>query len=49
MSNMIPEPIPILKGKAAEEFIKNDKKPITENQKEFLAESLKLFKRHPFK
>ena len=46
---MIPEPIPILKGKAAEEFIKNDKKPITESQKEFLAESLEIFKQHPFK
>jgi hypothetical protein len=24
---MIPEPLPVLKGKAAEEFIENDKKP----------------------
>jgi hypothetical protein len=46
---MIPEPIPILKGKNAEAFIKNDNKPITKSEKAFLAESLKIFKQHPAK
>ena len=48
MSNMLPEPIPILKGKVAKEFIENDKKPLTKEQKEILAKSIEIFKQHPY-
>lgn len=46
---MIPEPIPVLKGKAAKEFISQDKKPLTEKQRKFLAEAVELYRKHPVK
>jgi len=49
MNNMLPEAIPVLRGKAAEEFIRNDKIPLTKEQKKFLAECLEIYKQHPFK
>jgi hypothetical protein len=43
---MLPEPIPVLKGKAAEQFFEYDAKPLPDKEVEALAEADKFFAKH---
>ena len=39
--------MPTLKGKVAKEFIHQDKKPLSEEQKAFLRQCHEVYKQHP--
>jgi len=39
--------MPVLKGKEAKNFVKQDKKPLTDRQKAFLDECLAVYKKNP--
>lgn len=39
--------MPTLKGKEAEKFIEQDKKPLTSEQKEHLKRCYEVYKKHP--
>ncbi len=43
---MLPESIPVLRGKAAEQFLEYDAKPLSEKEVEFLQQADKLFAKH---
>ena len=43
---MLPESIPVLKGKAAEQFLEYDAKPLPEKEIETLQEADKFFAKH---
>jgi len=40
---MLPEPMPALKGKAAEEFLKYDRRTLSESEKKDLKRADKIF------
>jgi hypothetical protein len=44
---MLPEHMPVLTVKEAEDFIRQDKKPLTEKQKAFLDECLAIYDKNP--
>ncbi len=44
---MLPDHMPVLTGKEAEDFIKQDKKQLTDAQKAFLDECLAIYDRNP--
>lgn len=46
---MLPKPVPKLTGEAAERFEKEDKKPLSSEEKAFLRECLEVYKRNPIK
>ena len=43
---MLPETIEPLKGKAATEFIKYDKRPLNEKEKKSLREAVEFYSKH---
>lgn len=43
---MLPESIPVLKGKAAEQFLEYDAKPLSSKEVEQLREADKFFAKH---
>ncbi len=46
---MLPEHMPVLKGKEAEDFIRQDKTPLTAQQKDFLKECREVYDKHPIR
>jgi hypothetical protein len=46
---MLPEHPEPLTGKAAKRFIEQDKKPLTEKQKDYLKECIKIYEDNPVK
>ena len=46
---MLPKHMPTLKGKDAEEFMKQDKKPLSSEQKAHLKKCLETYKKNPIK
>lgn len=46
---MLPKHMPTLRGKAAEKFISQDKKPLSREQKKHLKYCYEVYKRHPIK
>ena len=42
-----PKPVPTLTGKDAEEFIKQNSKPLTKKQKTFLKKCQELYEKNP--
>lgn len=46
---MLPNPPPILTGKDAKRFIEQDKKPLTQKQKDHIKECLELYLKKPIK
>lgn len=46
---MLPEHMPALEEKEAERFLKQDKKPLTENEKKYLERCREIYKNHPIK
>jgi hypothetical protein len=46
---MLPKHMPTLEGKEADEFIKQDKKPLSRRQKAHLQQCLELYKKNPIK
>jgi len=41
--------MPVLEGEAAKKFIRQDKKPLSREQKEYLEKCREVYKRHPIK
>lgn len=46
---MIPKHVPTLEGKDAEKFIKQDKKPLSSEQKEYLKKCLEKYEKNPIR
>lgn len=46
---MLPEHMPILRGKEAKRFIKQDKKPLNSSQKNYLEKCREIYEKNPIK
>ena len=46
---MLPEHMPVLEGKDAKRFIKQDNKPLISKQKEYLKNCLEIYNKNPIK
>ena len=46
---MLPKHMPTLKDREAKKFIKQDKKPLSREQKEYLRKCLEVYEKNPIK
>jgi hypothetical protein len=46
---MLPKHVPTLEGKDAEKFVKQDRAPLSRQQKKHLNKCLELYKKNPIK